>query len=214
MTPTPTPTSAPPTAAAAAQAASIRTATAADEERAIAALTLAFVADPALRWLYSDPYQFWTHFPEFLRAFGGRAFVHGTAHLAEHEGRCVGAALWLPPGVHPDEEALMALLQRSIPAHRQEVVLEVLGQMDAYHPKEPHWYLPVLGVDPPRQGAGHGSALLRHALARCDRDQLPAYLESSNPANLPLYERHGFEAIGIIQAGASPPAWPMLRQPR
>jgi ribosomal protein S18 acetylase RimI-like enzyme len=69
-------------------------------------------------------------------------------------------------------------------------------------------------VDPTRQGKGYGSALLEHALALCDRDGKLAYLESSNPANIPLYERHGFEVAGTIQAGSSPPFWPMVRKPR
>jgi hypothetical protein len=55
---------------------------------------------------------------------------------------------------------------------------------------------------------------MRHALIPCDRDQIPAYLESSNPDNIPLYQQHGFELLGTIQAGASPPLFPMLRQPR
>lgn len=55
--------------------------------------------------------------------------------------------------------------------------------------------------------------LLRHALERCDQDQLPAYLEATSPMNRSLYGRHGFEEIGVIQAGASPPLWPMLRNP-
>jgi hypothetical protein len=48
-------------------------------------------------------------------------------------------------------------------------------------------------------------------LARADRDGLPAYLEASAPRNRALYERHGFEVVGEIQAGDSPPLWPMLR---
>jgi hypothetical protein len=30
--------------------------------------------------------------------------------------------------------------------------------MSGYHPDEPHWYLPLLGVDPLRHGKGLGSA--------------------------------------------------------
>jgi ribosomal protein S18 acetylase RimI-like enzyme len=86
--------------------------------------------------------------------------------------------------------------------------------MASYHPHEPHWYLPLLGVDPTRQGQGIGSALLQHAAALCDRAGQLAYLESSNPANVPLYERHGFEVVGTIQAGASPTFYPMVRKPR
>lgn len=40
------------------------------------------------------------------------------------------------------------------------------------------------------------------------------YLEASSPRNKALYERHGFEATGVIQAGSSPPMWPMVRTPR
>jgi ribosomal protein S18 acetylase RimI-like enzyme len=76
--------------------------------------------------------------------------------------------------------------------------------MDKYHPKESHWYLPLIGVDPSHQGKGVGSALMKHALAACDRDGIIAYLESSNPRNVSLYERHGFEVIGEIQSGTLP----------
>jgi hypothetical protein len=31
---------------------------------------------------------------------------------------------------------------------------------------------------------------------------------------VPLYERHGFEVLGSIQAGSSPTVVPMLRRPR
>jgi ribosomal protein S18 acetylase RimI-like enzyme len=55
---------------------------------------------------------------------------------------------------------------------------------------------------------------MRHATERCDRDGLPAYLESSNPRNISLYQRHGFEVVGRIQAGTSPVMTPMYRKPR
>ena len=67
--------------------------------------------------------------------------------------------------------------------------------------------------DPASRGRGYGSALLRHALQRCDRENAPAYLESSNPRNIPLYERYGFKALGSIQSGSSPTLVPMLRPP-
>jgi ribosomal protein S18 acetylase RimI-like enzyme len=189
----------------------IRTATPTDADRVIAVLVLAFSADPATRWAFPAPDQHLTYFPQFARAFGGQAFEHGTADYAEGY---AGAALWLPPGVGPDEEALGEVFQRSGAGPSPEEAYAVLEQMAGYHPHEPHWYLPLIGVDPTRQGQGIGSALLQHALARCDRDHQPAYLESSSPANLPLYQRHGFEVLGTIQVGSSPTLWPMLRQPR
>jgi ribosomal protein S18 acetylase RimI-like enzyme len=189
----------------------IKTATASDGDAAVGVVVLAFSADPAARWTWPDPQQYLTHFPAFVRAFGGKAFAHGSAHYADGY---AGAALWLPPDVHPDEETLVALLQSTAPEHVQNDLFAVFEQMGNYHPSEPHWYLPMIGVDPAQQNKGYGGALLRHALSRCDHDKALAYLESSNPKNIPLYERHGFEALGTIQVGTSPPIVPMLRKPR
>ena len=188
------------------------TATAPSEaEHAIAVIVLAFSTDPAARWSYPDPHQYLAHFPAIVRAFGGKAFAHGTGF---HVSGFAGAALWLPPGIQPDEEALAAILRGSVTAERQATVFAVFEQMGRYHPGEPHWYLPLIGVDPGHQGKGFGSALLQHALLQCDRDHAPAYLESTNPANIPLYERYGFRVLATIQEGSSPPIFPMLRAAR
>jgi ribosomal protein S18 acetylase RimI-like enzyme len=187
----------------------IRTGTQADAAAATSVLLLAFAADPMTRWTWPDPEAYLEHFPAAVRAFGGQAFDHGGAHLAEG-----GAALWLPPGSGPDEEALGSLLQRTAPARNRGDIAAILQQMGRYHPSEPHWYLPLIGVDVTRQGRGYGSALLRHARERCDRDRLSAYLEATSPVNKRLYERHGFEELGVIQAGSSPPMWAMQRKPR
>lgn len=189
----------------------IKTTTASDEAASIAVVVLAFSADPAARWTWPDPHQYLTHFPNFVKALGGKAFANGSAY---HVDGCAGAALWLPPEVQPDEEALIALLQRTGSAAVQKDLSAVFEQMGRYHPEEPHWYLPFIGIDPSRQGNGYGTALMEHALVPCDRDQTLAYLESSNPKNIPLYERHGFELLGTIQVGTSPPIFPMLRKPR
>ena len=86
--------------------------------------------------------------------------------------------------------------------------------MGCYHPNEPHWYLPLIGVDPLHHGKGLGSALLEHATIKFDNDNVLAYLESSNKRNIHLYERHGFELLGIIQVNDFPPIFPMLRKPQ
>jgi GNAT superfamily N-acetyltransferase len=184
---------------------------ASEVERAIATVVLAFSADPIGRWVWPDARQYLANAPDFTRAFGGRAFAQGTAHcIADY----AGVALWLPPEIPPDEEALVALLQRTVAEETQEDLFAILEQMGSYHPAEPHWYLPIIAVDPAHQGRGYGSELMRHALAVCDRDGTPAYLESSNPRNIPLYQRHGFVQLGTIQVGASPSIFPMLRQPQ
>ena len=143
--------------------------------------------------------------------FGGRAFDHDAAYRSDD---FTGIALWLPPGVKPDEERMGERIQASVDEGILEAVFSLIEQMDVYHPKEPVWYLPVIGVDPIHQGKGIGSALLDQGLAACDEDGLPAYLESSNPRNISLYERHGFKVVAEIQSGDGPPIWPMLRDAR
>jgi ribosomal protein S18 acetylase RimI-like enzyme len=189
----------------------VETATAADKAAMLDALTLAFSADPAARWSWPDPRQFLQVFPRFAAAFGGAAFAHGSAHRVDG---FAGAALWLPPGVHPDEDAMGALMAETVAPEAQKDAVALMEQMAGYHPQEPHWYLPLIGIDPAKQGHGHGGALMRHALATFDRDGIVAYLESSNPRNVPFYERLGFEVLGTIQSGGSPTIIPMLRKPR
>ena len=156
----------------------VRAARAGELDRAVDTIALAFAADPFMRWVFPEASDFLEHFRAVLREFGRHAIAHGSVYVA---GDFAGAAIWLAPGVHPDET---------------------------------HWYLPMIGVDPSRQSCGVGSALMQHALARSDHEGLHAYLESSNPANLSLYERQGFEILGEIQVADSPVVTPMLRRPR
>ena len=68
---------------------------------------------------------------------------------------------------------------------------------------------------PDAQGLGVGSRLLAAGLARVDAKGLPAYLESSSPANVPLYRRHGFEVVEVLKATPdAPEMWAMWREAR
>ena len=181
-----------------------------DEASAIDTVVLAFAADPITRWAWPHSNQYVAAMPTFVRAFAGRAFAHGGAYCTNEY---AGAALWLPPGVHPDADQMGELMERTTSPSARADGPAIFEQMAKYHPSEPHWYLPLIGVDPAHQGKGHGDALMSHALRRCDRDKVPAYLESTNPRNISLYRRHGFEALGTIQVGSAPPLVPMLRRP-
>jgi GNAT superfamily N-acetyltransferase len=182
-----------------------------DEPAAIATIALAFAADPATRWTWPEPRQFLDAMPGFIQAIAGGAFAHGGAFCTD---RYAGVALWLPPGVRSDADQLAQHLESTASSTARADAPALFKQIAAYHPDEPHWYLPLIGVDPACQGKGLGHVLMSFATVRFDRERLPAYLESSNPRNISFYQRHGFESLGTIQAGSSPPIVPMLRRPR
>lgn len=189
----------------------VRPATEAERKAVCDVLALAFVTDPLARWLLPHPTRYLATLPDFADAFGGPGLVHGAAYVTDG---LEGAAMWLPPGVESDQARMNTIIATAV---AEDVLADLAGifeRMAGYHPHEPHWYLPIIGVDPAQQGRGYGAALMRHAVQRFDADGVVAYLESSNPRNISLYQRHGFEILGTIQVGSSPVLTPMLRRPQ
>ena len=179
-----------------------------DFDRSIGTLVTAFVADPFIRWMFPDAKQYLYYFPQILKYFAGAAF--------EHDGACrsddfKAVACWLPPDVEPDEAGLGEVVVQGVADDLQSNVFAVLEQVGASHPQEPHYYLPAIGVEPLMQNKGYGSALMSLGVSVCDRCHVAAYLESTNPANIPLYKRFGYEIVGEIQVGSSPVLTRMLR---
>ncbi|MBL8773392.1 MAG: GNAT family N-acetyltransferase [Phenylobacterium sp.] len=184
---------------------------ASEGEAVLNTLMLAFATDPCLRYVLDTPEALFQGFRRFATGMGGAALELGSAWIAEDG---AAAALWLPPGVESDRDAMLAVIGELAREAKLPVLGEVGEAMAAYHPHEPHWYLAMIGVDPARQGRGYGSAILEASLRRCDEDGVMAYLESSNPKNVPLYERHGFEVLGHVAPGDFPGVYPMVRRPR
>lgn len=187
----------------------IKAASANNRTALVNTIFLGFAADPMARWTFPRASRYIEAMPPFIEAFGGRAFEHGTAFFTEGFG---AAALWLPSGVEPDGAAMSRALDGTLAADIEADVGGMLEGMARYHPREPHLYLPLIAADPHRLGKGLGSLLMKHVLRRCDEEGMPAYLESSNPRNIPFYKRFGFRAIGEIQCGSAPVMTPMLRR--
>ena len=189
----------------------------ADDVRPLAlALARAFVDDPVMRWLLpSDG----ARAGRLRRLFAAQLRHHYLPEDEVYTTREVdGGALWSPPDRWrtPPASLLRAMpgllwtLGGRIPAAAHAV-----RAIEHVHPDEPHWYLAVVGVEPARQRSGAGSALLAPVVARCDRDFVPAYLESSRQDNLAFYQRLGFEVTGRIDLPrGGPSVWPMWRSPR
>jgi ribosomal protein S18 acetylase RimI-like enzyme len=186
----------------------IRTVRRSERLRAIDVQLLAFAADPVIRWLWPEPHQYLINFPTLLEGFGGRAFDEGAALATEG---FEGCAMWLPPGIGPDEEVLDAAVRASVRPSIASELGEIFEEMAASVPAAPHWHLAFIGVDPLAHGRGIGGALLDHALERVDADGAQAYLESTNPRNITLYQRFGFEVTREIRVGSAPPLFPMVR---
>ncbi len=178
----------------------------------------AFADDPVFAWLIPREVRgrdnrLRTFFTSMSRGYlrqGKPCYVTGDASAA---------ALWARPGAWamPLSQIILeaapsglAFRGRLLRALRTQLHIERLhaGQ------SAPHWYLGYLGARHDRQGQGLGTRLLREVLAPLDSDGVPAYLESSNERNLPLYERNGFRVVGELRAlGHGPTIWRMWREP-
>jgi GNAT superfamily N-acetyltransferase len=180
-------------------------------DHAIARLVLAFVTDPVAHWMFDQPERFLRHLPRMFRALGMSSFEAGSAYRTKDG---TGVALWLPPGVDAEAEPLEAIVRDGIPQERQAAVGALFERTEAFRPTEPHWYLSLIGVETTQRGKGYGAVLMHHALRQCDAAHLPAYLWSSNPQNISLYARHGFEVVATVQLGSSPFIFPMVRAAR
>jgi GNAT superfamily N-acetyltransferase len=180
----------------------------------------AFYDDPVLSWVQPDPERRRTATPGLFGAMARHHFLASRgAEIAVDPKTGVGAAaLWDPPGWRPHTAAeQLAMLPAVLRAFRGRLAAgrAVSDLMKANHPEAPHWYLAVLGSAPSVRGKGFAHALLESRLAQCDAEFAPAYLESSNPMNIPYYERFGFVVTGELKLpDAGPSLWPMWRAPR
>ena len=195
----------------------IRKVTPADLETVIAMFSRGYDADPFINYLVKQDARREKRKRRFMKAGLTRlGLPFGETYMTEGGD---GAAIWQPPagrphGLRHDLSMLVALVgvsglggvTRSISA---------FATAEKRHPKEPHYYLLAIGVDPYRQGQGIGSSLLAPMIARIDREGIGAYLESSNERNLPLYQRFGFELRDVFDLPkGGPRIWGMWRAPR
>lgn len=198
--------------------AAVRPARRADVRALAGVLGRAFFDDPVMRWLQPDDRRRAAALPGFFAALARHHFLAGGgADVAVGPDGIGAAALWDAPGrwrQSPREQALMLpALLRSFRG-RLGPAWALGEEMKGAHPEEPHWYLAIIGSEPAVRGAGFGGALMRSRLERCDAECAPAYLESSNPDNVPYYQRFGFEVTEQIHAPGGPPLWCMWRRPR
>jgi len=178
-----------------------RTATAADLATVVDILTLAFADDPVwgqtLRPSGGQPEEM----SDFWRLWVEGALRYPWVWLW-NEGEA--ASVWIPPGgtemSTEQEEEFGQLATERLGTKAASYLARVMAAFEANHPHDaPHYYLSLLATHPAHRGRGAGMALLAENLARIDEEAMPAYLESSNPANNHRYERLGFRPVGKFE---------------
>jgi L-amino acid N-acyltransferase YncA len=194
----------------------IRKGTAADLPAIGDALADAFETDPVTRWYWRKPKRRREHLAAWFSLI---AELHhlptGEVYVAEDDGQVVGASLWAAPGkwrFSPSVERRVTWEVIPRLGLRLPLASIAMRRMERRHPADPHWYLATLGVRSSHQGRGLGSKLMFDVLSRCDREGVPAYLESSTEGSRALYERHGFRADEVLDLPRNgPQLWLMWR---
>jgi len=198
-------------------AVNVRKATKLDVPQLKAVIARAFDDDPVINWMVAQDKRRAGRVYDALALYLDRVFMpNGEVYTTDG---VHGGALWAPPGKHkvPVLRQLMMMpgLARASGMSRVRDGLAGMNAVEKKHPHEPHFYLGVLGTDPDHQGRGVGTELMRPVLERCDRERIPAYLESSKERNVPLYERNGFQVTEVFTIPrGGPPVWLMWRDPQ
>ena len=184
-----------------------------DEQRSVCdVLGRAFFDDPVAEYLFPDPK---TRAARYARFAGIAIDAFGDSVRVYTEPGIRSGAIWQAPGPGPmgfarQLRVIAALVGLTRSSFWRAARLGEL--MSRHHLREPHWYLAVLGTDPSAQKRGLASAVLQPVLERCDRDRVPAYLESSKAENIPFYNKHGFEVVDELRIPDGPSLWPMVRR--
>ena len=194
----------------------VRRAEAVDSEYVTTIITLAFASDPLWSYALARSDGRTEHHAVFWRLVIDGALRYPWTWLT---GDREATSVWIPPGgteMTADQEQRVADFAAEYLGPEAGDFLELLARFDAAHPRvDPHYYLTLLATHPGHRGHGVGMRLLAHDLALIDAEGLPAYLESSNPANNARYASVGFERIGEFSyPGHGPTVTTMWRTAR
>lgn len=169
-----------------------------DLAAAAATLAAAFEHYPWTRYVIPQE-----HYHERLRAlqqlYLEYAHAHGIVAVASH---CDGVIALLPPDA---PEPAPEMINEVMRLHGDRI-----SRLQQSDPPAGAWRVETLGVRPERQGQRLASTLLVFALTEAVRRGCEqVVLDTSEPRNVRLYERHGFQTTTHTDTGHGPPIWTM-----
>jgi GNAT superfamily N-acetyltransferase len=192
----------------------VRVADVEDHAELTGVLARAFDDDPVMRWVFPSSRRRARYGGEFFRWWLWRTALDPVTWTTRD---LTGAAIWALPdrwqATLPQLARLAHWTGRGM-GRRAPLITWGMSKVEWNHPHDKHLYLGVLGVEPGRQGTGVGSALIAPGLELCDREGLPAYLETGKERNIAFYARHGFQVTRRLALPNGPPVWLMRRDPR
>lgn len=197
-------------------AATVRKVVEADRKHLTAVMARAFDDDPIANWFAAQDKRRARRIYDFMDVAYRITAPAGELFTTDD---LQGGAYWSPPGKWKmgwlQQAMLLPAMVRTATVRRVPAIVGGLNAIEAKHPHDPHYYLLALGVEPDLQGHGIGAQLIAPILERCDREGVPAYLESSKERNVPFYERAGFKVTEeMVVPRGGPKIWLMWRDPQ
>ena len=173
-----------------------------DRDRLVRTVVAAFDQDPAFRAFFGSGPEFGELATRFAGALLDRRFATGSVWTTD-DGDAV--AMWDPPQGTVEGPPSTLVLPPDAEARLDDYDEQVHGAITA----EPHWYLGVLASHPSRRGEGLARQVLRPGLELATEGGLPAVLETTNPDNVALYERSGWEVTARLDDVIGLTVWVM-----
>jgi len=177
-----------------------------DRDDVVAILVSAFYDDPTWSWAFPNPSLRAEQHRRLWGLFVDGAMRYPWVWLTPGN---TATSVWIPPNGTDLSEEQEAALEPTIVemlGADASAVIHAFELFDRAHPREvPHFYLSLLATSAAHRGRGYGLGLLAGNMRLIDEAGKPAYLEASNPANVALYSRHGFEVRGSFKL---PGDWP------
>ena len=183
-------------------------------------LARAFYDDPLFTHFFPDPSERTKKSIGFFQLLVRYGILYGEADATSPA--LEGVAIWLP--FNKADMSPWGMIRSGALTMAFRVGMTAIGRMLRFsehantihkrHAPFHHWLLQPVGVDPPLQGKGYASMLLRAKFDKFDRERLPCYLDTQTEKNVMIYEHYGFKIVEEFRIPSTRfNNWAMLREP-